>query len=329
MDDPPAPHSRSAERPGGRSPELSFVVPACNEAGNVTPLHREITAVAAELGPPFELILVDDGSTDGTAREIEALAASDPRLVCVRFSRNRGKSEAYAAGFSAASGERVVTLDADGQDDPAEIPRLLAALEEGYDLVVGWKQGRFGNEPVKTVPSRFYNALKGFCFGLRLHDSNCGFRAMRAAVAKSLRLYGDQYRFLPEIAHLAGFAVTEVPVTHRPRTRGQSKYGPRRFWTGLLDLLAVRFVTAYLHKPLHFFGTLALAPVFLGAVLELYVLGQKVILGSPFRHHVAALVIGVLFLLLGVQLLTIGLIGEMLRALVPGTEGSREHADRA
>ncbi len=291
----------------------SVVIPARDEQDSVAELHRELAAVMERLGGDFEVIYVDDGSTDATPERLAAVVRSDPRARLIRFRANYGKSAAYSAGFAAASGEVVLTLDSDLQDDPAEIPNLLAALDEGFDLAVGWKQHRLENEPAKTLPSRVFNFVKRLVFGLRLHDSNSGFRAMRRAVAAALELRGDNYRFIPELAHFAGFRVTERPVAHRRRRFGHSKYGVTRFWTGLLDLVAVGFITRYARKPLHFFGTLGLVPLLAGVGLEAYVLVRK-LGGSRFSEHLAALIVGVMLILVGLQLIATGLVGEMVAA---------------
>lgn len=291
---------------------FSVVIPARDEEDSVAELHAELVAALERLGGGFEVIYVDDGSTDATPARLTALAA-DPRVRLIRFRANYGKSAAYSAGFAAASGDIVLTLDSDLQDDPAEIPGLLAALDEGFDLAVGWKQHRLENEPAKTLPSRVFNGIKRLVFGLRLHDSNSGFRAMRRAVAAGLELRGDNYRFIPELAHAAGFRVTERPVAHRRRRFGRSKYGVTRFWTGVLDLVAVSFITRYGRKPLHFFGTLGLVPLLAGIGLEVYVLVRK-FAGDLFSEHLAALITGVMLILVGLQLIATGLVGEMVAA---------------
>jgi glycosyltransferase involved in cell wall biosynthesis len=291
----------------------SVIVPAHNEFESVDELKVELLAALAPLGDDFEIIFVDDGSYDGTGAKMDAHAASDSRVKVIHFLRNFGKADAYTAGFQAATGDIVLTLDADLQDDPAEIPKLLRKLEDGHDLVIGWKQHRLENEPAKTVPSRFFNFLVHLIFGLRLHDSNSGFRAMRRAVAKSLELYGDLHRFIPELAYRKGFRVTEIGVRHRRRKHGVSKYGIMRFWTGVLDLLTVRFLTGFTRKPLHFFGTLGLLPLLAGTGIEVHVLVRK-IMGENFRTHIAAIIVGVLLVMVGVQLIATGLIGEMISA---------------
>jgi len=296
-------------------PRYSLVIPFYNEASSLESLHEQLAEAMEAIGAPYEILFVDDGSTDGGDALAKTLAERDPRVLTIHFRTNRGKSDAYAAGFARARGEIVLTLDADLQDKPSEIPRLLEKLAEGFDMVVGWKQGRMANEPGKAWPSRIYNGVKRLLFGLDLHDSNCGFRAIRREVTESIPLYGDLYRFLPELAHRAGYRVTEIPVEHAARAHGHSKYGPGRFWTGLLDLMTVWFITGFLNKPLQFFGTLGLLPLVAGAGLECYALARK-LAGSNFQDHIAAIIIGVLFIVVGFQAIGIGLIGEMLRHLV-------------
>jgi glycosyltransferase involved in cell wall biosynthesis len=298
--------------PSDDPPRISLVVPAYDEAESIQQLHAEATATLSDVGP-HEIIFVDDGSADETAAEIAALMAQDARVRGFRLPRNEGKSAAYTVGFAAAGGEIVVTADADLQDDLSELPKLLERLDEGHDLVVGHKLGRFKNEPLKAMPSWVFNVFVWLLFGLRLHDSNCGFRAMRSPVAKNLRLYGDLYRFIPELAHVAGHRVTEVGVQHRRRRHGRSKFGPFRFWTGLMDLFAARFVTAFIAKPLQFFGTVALLAFCVGAGLEIYVLAMKAG-GDTFREHIAALIVGAFFILVAVQVLAVGFVGEMIAA---------------
>jgi glycosyltransferase involved in cell wall biosynthesis len=290
----------------------SIVIPAYNEAKSIPELYDRVAAVLNGLEGDSEIVFVDDGSTDGTPAAMQAIADRDPRVKVIRFPRNAGKSNGYSAAFGVVEGDYVFTLDADLQDEPAEIPKLKAKLDEGFDLVVGWKHGRFKNEPHKRVPSAVFNALLGWSFGLHLVDSNSGIRGMRRDVARSFVLYGDLYRFIPQLAHVQGYRVTEQPVLHHPRKYDKSKYGPKRFWTGLLDLLTVRFLTRWRDKPLHFFGTVGLLPVALGFGLELWALAAKLILGSTFQEHVAAIVIGVSLILLGFQLVGIGLIGELV-----------------
>lgn len=296
----------------------SVVISAYNEAESVEELYQEVVSALEPHGEIFEILFVDDGSTDGTGERLAELERRDRRVRLIRLVRNFGKSAAYSAAFRAAQGDVVVTLDADLQDDPAEIPKLLAKLDGGNDLVVGWKMHRLENEPRKTIPSRIFNALLRWTFGLDLRDSNSGFRVMRRAVAQSLHLYGDMYRFIPQLAFSNGFLVAEEGVSHRRRKYGESKYGPRRFWTGLLDLLTVRFITRFAQRPLHFLGTIGLFPFILGVLLEAYVLVCK-LMGETFQSHIAAIVIGVMLMLLGFQCIVTGLLGEMLSAQRPET----------
>jgi glycosyltransferase involved in cell wall biosynthesis len=296
--------------------KYSVVISAYNEAESLEELYREVVSALEPLGETFEILFVDDGSTDGTGECLAELEGRDRRVRLIRFVRNFGKSAAYSAAFRAARGDVVVTLDGDLQDDPAEVPKLLAKLDEGNDLVVGWKMQRLEHEPRKTIPSRVFNALLRWSFGLDLRDSNSGSRAMRLVVAQSLHLYGDMYRFIPQLAFSKGFRVAEEGVSHRRRKHGESKYGPRRFWTGLLDLLTIRFITRFSQRPLHFLGTIGLFPLILGVLLEVYVLVSK-LTGESFQTHIAAIVIGVMLMLLGFQCIVTGLLGEMLSAQRP------------
>ncbi|MCA0044245.1 glycosyltransferase family 2 protein [Celeribacter litoreus] len=293
------------------APIFSLVVPAFNEEGSVEILASEIQKVMTELEGQYELIWVDDGSTDATVEAMQRVQAGHDNIKILQLGRNMGKSEAYTRGFSAARGNLIITLDADLQDDPAEIPRLLGEFHKGFDLVVGRKMGRMGNEPRKAIVSRPFNFALRKLFKLDLHDTNSGFRIMKSDVAKSLNLYGDLYRFIPQIAHLNGSSVTEVGVTHRKRSFGSSKYGASRFWTGFLDLCTVTFLGLFVRKPLHIFATFGAVFAILGFGLEVYVLLQK-LLGSTFQKHVAAIIIGAMLLILSVQLFMSGILADML-----------------
>jgi len=298
---------------GGTGPRISVIVPIYNEVESIPTLQQELATALGRIGAPFEIIYVDDGSDDGSVRVLADLGATRPECRVYRFHHNQGKASAYSVGFREARGSVLLTLDGDLQDDPAEIPGLLRALDAGHDLVVGRKVGRSRNEPLKKIPSWAFNRVKGWVFGLRLRDSNSGFRAMRAEVAQSVDLYAGNYRFLPELAHYHGFRVTEVPVRHRRRKHGKSKYGPTRFLSGVFDLLTLTLLAGFAHRPLHFFGSAGLIPLTLGFGLECYVLVAK-LLGSQFQTHVGAMIIGVMLILLGIQLISIGLIGEFVLA---------------
>lgn len=293
--------------------KLSILIPVYNEKDSLEALHDQIKHALTDFPEGYEILMIDDGSTDGSTQKMAEIARHDPVVRIFRFPRNQGKSAVYTSGFKETRGEVIITMDADLQDDPAEIHNLLSHLQKGFDLVVGWKRNRFQNEAVKAFPSKIFNAIVCRLFGVRLRDTNSGFRAMTADLAKSINLYGDNYRFLPQLAHLQGFRVSEVPVNHRQRKYGKSKYGARRFLTGLLDILALRFTVSFMEKPLHIFGGIAMLFLILGGGLEVYVLIQK-LLGNPFQQHIAALAIGILFLTVGVQVLSIGLIGVMLVA---------------
>ena len=304
--------------------QLSLIIPAYNEEEAIPLVHEEASAELSRRFARYEIIFVDDGSTDRTSERILAARAKDAHVRHVRLPRNRGKSAAYSAGFALATGELIATMDADLQDDISELPKLMEKLEAGTDLVIGRKVGRLKNEPLKALPSLVFNVLLYIFFGLRLHDFNCGFRVMRREVTEALSLYGGFYRFIPALAHIKGFSVDEVGVNHRKRRHGHSKYGLTRFWTGLLDLFAVRFVTAYIERPLHVFGTVSLVAGVAGFGLEIYVLTCKFIMGETFQMHVAAIIIGAILIMVAVQVFTIGLVGSMLAAHMGRREAAIE-----
>ena len=294
------------------APRLSVVVPLYDEAESLPELHRELAAVLDGLGAPWETIYVDDGSRDGSDRVLERLAASDPRVRGLSFRRNFGKSAALAVGFRAARGEIVVTMDADLQDDPAELPRLLEALDSGFDLVSGWKQNR--QDPAsKTLPSRLFNAVTSRVAGIGLHDFNCGFKAYRREVTESIEVYGELHRFIPALAHWAGFRVGEVPVHHRARRFGRSKFGAARFVNGFLDLLSAAFISTSALKPLHLFGRVGLLFLAIGALIALYFVVLWAT-GEPIRVR-PLMLFGAGLVLLGIQFILMGLLGEMIARL--------------
>jgi glycosyltransferase involved in cell wall biosynthesis len=303
---------------------LSVVVPAHNEERSLPALTAELTAALAALGRPWEIVVVDDGSTDETFAVLTRLRAEQPALRVVRLRRKFGKAAALAAGFEHARGDVIVTLDGDGQDDPAEIPRLLAKLDEGFDLVSGWKARR--RDPlVRRLLSRVYNVVTGWVSGIRLHDMNCGFKAYRADVARGLYLYGELHRFIPVLAHYEGFSVAEVPVNHRPREHGRSRYGPERYLRGFFDLLTVTFMGRYRHRPLHLFGGLGLLLGTAGFVLLTYLTVLK-LTGEAIGHR-PLLTLGVLLLVVGLQLFSLGLLGELVTSQHEQRERARERTD--
>lgn len=306
---------------------LSVLVPAYNEAASLPALVEAVRAAAAPLAPgAYEILIVDDGSTDGSAALLEQLADRHPELGVLRLGRNYGKSAALAEGFRRCRGEIIVTLDADLQDDPDELPRLVAALDAapGWDLVSGWKRER--RDPItKTVPSRFWNALVRRVSGLPLHDFNCGFKAYRREVAQSLRLYGEMHRYLPVLAAWDGFRVTELAVNHRPRAHGKSKYGGRRFLNGLFDLLTISFIARRGAAPLHFFGRVAVWLLAIGLLINLY-FGVAWLVTGALRVR-PLLILGLILLVLGGQFASLGLLGElMIHLRGPGDEERRRIA---
>jgi glycosyltransferase involved in cell wall biosynthesis len=306
------------------APRLSVVVPAMNEEGNIPALHRAISDVLEATGITFELILVDDGSTDGTWQAIEALSARDRRVIGLRHRRNFGKARSLATGFAAASGDLVLTMDADLQDDPAEIPRFLAKLDEGFDLVSGWKQRR--QDPLgKTLPSRLFNATVRAVSGVPLHDFNCGFKIYRADVVHTIRLYGELHRFTPVLANAEGFRVGELPVRHHPRRWGTSKYGWSRLIKGFLDLLTVTFLTEYRQRPMHVLGVPGVVALVTGGLIGLWLTGEKILTGASIGNR-PLLLLAVLLVLVGVQFFGLGLLGELL---VHGEHGHESASRRA
>jgi glycosyltransferase involved in cell wall biosynthesis len=288
---------------------ISVVVPVHDEERSVALLYEELQAALDPLGAEWEAVFVDDGSTDGTFGALTRLHSVAPNVRVVRLRRNFGKSAALAAGFAQVQGDMVVTIDGDLQDDPAEIPRLLAKLDEGFDLVSGWKTRR--RDPLRRrILSRLFNAVTSRVSGLRLHDLNCGLKAYRAEVVRGLRIYGELHRFLPVLAHYRGYRVAELPVNHRPRPHGSSRYGLERYVRGFLDLLTVSFMGRYRHRPLHLFGGLGLVLGALGTAILAYLTVLKAT-GEAIGHR-PLLTLGVLLVVVGLQFFSLGLISELI-----------------
>lgn len=296
---------------------LSFVIPVKDEQDSLGELYTRVAAEVAALGRDFEMIFIDDGSTDRSWDEIQALASKDARVRGIRFRRNLGKANALTAGFKAATGAIVFTMDADLQDDPKEIARFLAKLDEGYDLVSGWKRKR--HDPWhKVLPSRVFNAMISRLIGVRLHDHNCGFKCYRAEVVKGVVLYGEMHRMVPSLASIRGYRSAEIPVRHHPRVHGQSKYGVKRFLRGFMDLQTVCFLKNYGERPLHLMGGAAAVSLLLGgAIFAAAALG---LLGASL--HFAGAVIGASFLAAALPLLACGFLAELL--IHRGTTNDRE-----
>jgi len=308
--DPAAP---SRALPFVMDPVISVVVPFLDEEGTLEELHERLVHVLEAEGEPFEILFIDDGSTDGGPRVVERLAAEHAHVGLVRFRRNFGKAAALDQGFKLARGRYVFTMDADLQDDPSELPRLLAALEDrDLDVVSGWKEKR--NDPItKTAPSKLFNATVRALSGLRIHDFNCGLKLYRREALEGLELYGELHRYIPVLVHGRGFRVGELSVTHHARKWGRSKYGVERMARGLFDLMTVVLLTRYRRRPLHLFGWAGLAMSSLGVLCLAYLtvlwfLGQGPIGTRPLFF------LGILLLMLGVQLVSTGLLGEMINS---------------
>jgi glycosyltransferase involved in cell wall biosynthesis len=298
---------------------LSIIIPAFNEAESLRELHSEIDRVCSARQIDAEMIFVDDGSTDGTWAAVRDLAAGDRRVRGVRFRRNFGKAAALSAGMQAAHGEVLCMMDADLQDDPAEIPAFLEKIVGGGDVVNGWKKRR--NDPwQKVLPSRVFNLMVSWLTGLALHDHNCGLKCFRREVADEIRLYGELHRFIPVLAYARGFKVTELEINHRPRRFGKSKYGFRRFMRGFLDLLTVKFLTGFGQRPQHVLGAVGLAFFGLGGAGLAYLAVVWLLTNLPPHWNLGPigprplLFYSVASLLLGGQLLSLGFLAELIVA---------------
>lgn len=289
---------------------ISIVVPVYNEEGNLRELHRQLVDALNAIALPYEIIFVDDGSRDGTWSVITDLAAQDAHVGGIRHRRNFGKARGLASGFHAVHYDLVITMDGDLQDDPAEIQRFVDAINEGNDLVSGWKQRR--KDPVgKTLPSKLFNATVRRVSGVPLNDFNCGFKAYRRDVTENIRLYGELHRFTPVLANAEGFRIAELPVNHRPRTWGSSKYGWSRLPKGFLDLLTVTFLTQYRQRPMHMLGIPGLVALAVGIVIGLWLTVDKLVFGAAIGGR-PLLLLSVLLVLIGAQFFGLGLLGELL-----------------
>jgi len=303
---------------------ISVVIPVHDEERSVALLYDELRSALEPVGHEWEAIFIDDGSTDGTFAALTRLHSQMDNVRVVRLRRNFGKAAALVAGFDQARGETVVTIDGDLQDDPAEIPRLLAKLDEGFDLVSGWKTRR--RDPLsRRILSRVFNAVTSRFSGVRLHDMNCGLKAYRAEVVHGLRLYGELHRFIPVLAHYRGFRIAELPVNHRPREHGSSRYGLERYLRGFLDLLTVSFIGRYRHRPLHLFGGFGLALATIGIGILVYLTVDKV-LGHAIGGR-PLLTLGVLLVVVGMQFFSLGLISEMITSHHEARARERDRAE--
>jgi glycosyltransferase involved in cell wall biosynthesis len=290
--------------------KVSVLVPLFNEEESLTKLSNQISNVFDTISPDYEILFVDDGSTDNSLKVIKDLSRANNKIRYISFRKNYGKSAALNIGFKGASGDVVVTMDADLQDDPSEIPSLLAELQKGFDLVSGWKKKR--HDPfVKKYSSRFFNYVTKIMSGIKIHDFNCGLKAYKKAVIKSISIHGELHRYIPVLADWKGFKVSEVVVKHHPRKYGKTKFGISRFFKGFIDLITVIFTTRYIQRPLHFFGMLGVISFIIGFVIDAY-LSILWLLDKIHLSNRPILFLGTVLIIVGVQLFSLGLIGEML-----------------
>lgn len=291
-------------------PRVSLVIPLRDEEESLPELHAKIHAVMKKMKASYEVLFIDDGSTDGSYRVLQELHKQHPEVKVIQFRRNFGKSAALSVGFKEARGEFVITMDADLQDDPEEIPGLIEALGTDCDLVSGWKKRRF--DPItKTIPSRFFNFVTAKMTGIPIHDFNCGLKAYRREVVKELHIHGELHRYIPVLAHWAGYRVTEKSVQHHARKYGRTKFGISRFFNGFLDLLTVLFTTHYIRRPLHLFGVWGMISFVVGVFIDAY-LSYEWLLGRTSLSNRPLFMVGFLFIIIGIQFVSIGLLGEMI-----------------
>ena len=299
--------------------DISVVIPVYNEVQSLPALHEQIKRNLEAIGGSYEIILVDDGSTDDSFQVMSRIHQQDEHVKVIQFRRNFGKAAGLAAGFAEAQGETIFTLDADLQDDPDEMPKFLEKLGEGYDFITGWKYPR--HDPLsKTLPSKLANGTIRLTTGVKVHDMNCGFKAMRRQVAKELNLYGDMHRYIPVLVNWRGFRITEVKVKHHPRKYGSSKYGVGRLSRGLFDFVTIIFLTRFNRRPLHFFGWFGLISFSLGVIIDAY-LSVLWFMGEKIGHR-PLLSLGTLLIIIGVQFFSFGLLAEMFNFEVYSREAN-------
>lgn len=298
--------------------KISVVIPVFNEEDSIKELYGQIST-ALKNQKKYEIIFINDGSSDKSEKAIIDLSNEDKRVKLISFYRNFGKSAALSEGFKYASGEIIITMDADLQDDPNEISNLINKLDEGYDLVSGWKQKRY--DPwTKTFPSKIFNFVTRTLTGVNIHDFNCGLKAYRSSVIKSIEVFGGRHRYIPALAGQMNFSVSEIVVNHRPRIYGETKYGGSRIFHGFFDLLTILFLNKYTQQPLHFFGSIGLVTFTAGFFVELMVIYYKFVLLEPFSKHIALLLLGVILIIIGIQFFSIGLLGEIIARFSQGKE---------
>ncbi len=291
--------------------DISVIIPLYNEEENIHELHRELDEVFNKLGKSCEFVIVDDGSTDKSLELLTELQQSDPRVTVVSFRRNFGQTAAMTAGFDYSQGDVIICMDADLQNDPRDIPKMLAKIEEGYDVVTGWRYDRKDPFVSRKLPSMIANKIISVTTGVKLHDYGCTLKAFRKEVVKNIKLYGEMHRFIPAIASGMGISLTEVKVNHRPRRFGTSKYGISRTLRVILDLITVKFLLSYATKPLHVFGSLGFLSSSCGFVISLVLTIQRQLFGIPLANR-PLLLLGILLIFIGIQFVTIGLLAELV-----------------
>ena len=303
-------HQQQRNQPRQNRPYISVIIPLLNEEESLHDLHEQLKYSLTKLGGNYELIFIDDGSTDGSFKVLQQLRQRNNRIKAIRFRRNYGKSAALAVGFRKAQGEYVITMDADLQDDPAEIGNLIREMKGGLDVVSGWKKRR--KDPLsKTLPSKFFNFVTAKVTGIKIHDFNCGLKGYKHDVVKSVNVYGELHRYIPALAHWQGFKVGEAVVNHRPRRYGKTKFGMTRFTRGFLDLVTVIFTTRYITRPLHLFGGWGILSSLIGTLIFLWLTYEKYFNGEPLSNRPLFLV-SLIMVIVGVQFVSMGLLGELI-----------------
>ena len=291
------------------NPSISIVVPVFNEEGSLEIFYREIINVLKG-NNKWEIIFINDGSVDNSNKIITRLADDDSRITLIHFIKNFGKTDSLSEGFKYANGEIIITIDADLQDDPTEIPRLIKKIQEGWDVVSGWKKER--KDPAsKRIPSMLFNFVTRLLTGINIHDFNCGLKAYRRKVITAIDIYGGMHRYIPALAGRKGFSVTEIEVSHRPRKFGKTKYGTNLFFHGFFDLFTMLFTSKYFDRPLHFFGSVGIFFILISSSCEIFPIYEKLLYGIPFQKHFALIVLGAMLFVLGLWFFSIGLLGDL------------------
>jgi glycosyltransferase involved in cell wall biosynthesis len=297
---------------------VSVVIPVLNEKESLPELVRELEHSLSTYSA-WEVLFIDDGSSDGSTEWMSDLCTKNSNFKLLQFYRNYGKAAALSEGFKVATGEYIITMDADLQDDPAEIPNLISKLSDGWDLVSGWKKMR--HDPLnKTLPSKVFNFVTRLMTGVKIHDFNCGLKGYKQAVVKSIEVYGGRHRYIPALAGQQKFKITEIVVNHRARQFGETKYGGSRMFHGFFDLITILFLNRYTQQPLHLFGMFGIGFLTVGFIVECFVLYFKYALGEPFSKHMALLMFGIMFIIIGIQFFSIGLLGELMTRSTQGQE---------